>query len=110
MNKPLTKKLISAKIKTLDSNWALATAGTSISRKFLFPNYISGLIFVTKVSVHAEVVDHHPEITLGYGFVKVVLTTKDVKGLSLADFALATTIDTLYELSTKKKINVHKHY
>lgn len=110
MHKLLQKKSIASNLKHLDTNWILATAGTSISRKFLFPNYISGLIFVTKVSVHAEVVDHHPEITLGYGFVKVVLTTKDVKGLSTADFTLATTIDGIYGLSTKKNSNVHKHY
>jgi 4a-hydroxytetrahydrobiopterin dehydratase len=110
MQKALSKTTIKSSLKSLHADWTLATTGTSISRKFLFRNYMAGFMFVTKVSVHAEVSDHHPEILLTYGSVKITLTTKDVKGLSKADFELAHSCDNLYKLSTEKKVGPHNHY
>ena len=76
----------------------------------MFPSYMRGFMFVTKVSVRAEVADHHPEVLLTYSYVKTTLTTNDVKSITEADFDLATTIDTLYDLSTKKIKGPHNHY
>ena len=52
-----------------------------------------GLAFVAKVAVHAEVMNHHPDIELSYGKVKVKLSTHDAKGLTTLDFELAKRID-----------------
>lgn len=94
MHKILSKKDIDRKLVTL-SGWALNKKGTEIRKEFLFSTYIVALSFVAKVAVHAEVIGHHPEMTLSYGKVGIVLTTKDVKGLTKQDFALATRIDGL---------------
>lgn len=67
-------------------------------------------MFVTKVSVHAEVANHHPEVHLTYHYVKVTLTTHDAKGVTQEDFALAEKFDDLYTLSTATAVRPHNHY
>lgn len=94
MLKMLSKKDIDKKLVTL-TGWTLNKKGTQISKEFLFPSYIVALAFVAKIAVHAEVLGHHPEVTLSYGKVVVVLTTHDVRGLSKQDFILADRIDRL---------------
>lgn len=103
MTKALTQKSIKTNLGSLATGWELNTKGTSISREFLFRNYIEGLIFVNRLAVHAEVLDHHPDITLKYGLVKVSLTTSELKKLTLLDFELAKHSDTIYTLSTESK-------
>lgn len=89
-----TEKQIEKKLKDL-SGWKVNAKYTMLSRSFDFPNFISGLAFIAKITVHAEVLDHHPEITLTYGQVKINLTTHDTKGLSKKDFELAERIGNL---------------
>ncbi len=103
MAKALTQKTIKASLATLDAAWVLNTKGTAIAREFRFPNYIEGLIFVNKLAVHAEVLDHHPDITMKYGVVKVTVTTTELKTLTAQDFELAKHSDTIYTLSTESK-------
>ena len=103
MAKVLSKKQIQLNLKSLDATWELNTKGTNISREFHFRNYIEGLIFANRLAVHAEVLDHHPDILLKYGVVKVTLTTSDIKSLSQLDFDLAKHSDTIYTLSTESK-------
>jgi len=90
--KALTKKQVEKKLEKLDG-WKLNTKGTQITKTFAFKNFVTALAFVAKVAVHAEVMQHHPDIELSYGSVKIKLTTHDVGGLSDADFALAVRID-----------------
>ncbi|MBY0538392.1 4a-hydroxytetrahydrobiopterin dehydratase [Patescibacteria group bacterium] len=110
MSKSLTKRKLATKLKSLHPDWELSKAGTSISRKYLFPSYMRGFMFVTKVSVHSEVSNHHPEVHLTYNYVKITLTTHDAKSVTLADFELAAKFDDLYTLSTAIPIRPHNHY
>lgn len=103
MAKALTQKTIKTQVASLDPSWILNTKGTSISREFRFRNYIEGLIFINRVAVHAEVLDHHPDMVLKYGVVKVTLTTTQSKSLTNQDFELAKHSDTIYTLSTESK-------
>lgn len=103
MAKALTQKQIKTNLAILDAGWELNTKGTTICREFRFRNYIEGLIFVNKLAVHAEVLDHHPDITMKYGIVKVSLITSDTKALTVLDFELAKHSDTIYTLSTETK-------
>lgn len=103
MSKALTQKQIKTKLATLARGWELNAKGIAITREFLFRNYIEGLIFVNRLAVHAEVLDHHPDIQFKYAVVKVTLTTHKTKSLSLLDFELAQHSDTIYTLSTESK-------
>lgn len=90
----LTEADIDKKLKAI-SAWELNKKKTELSKTFEFPSFITGLAFIAKVTVHAEVMEHHPVIELSYGKVKVKLTTHDAKGLTTADFELARKIDNL---------------
>lgn len=92
--KVLAKKDISKALRAL-SEWKTNSKETELSRVFDFPSFITAFTFVAKVAVHAEVANHHPDIELSYGRVKIILTTHDAKGLTKADFELAKRIDTI---------------
>jgi 4a-hydroxytetrahydrobiopterin dehydratase len=66
-----------------------------ITRNFKFPDFRKALEFVNRVGELAEQEQHHPDISLGWGKVRVELSTHKVKGLSENDFILAAKIDDL---------------
>lgn len=90
----LTKKEIEKKSKTLNA-WTLNARQTELSKMFYFTDFMKALSFVAKITVHAEILEHYPNIELSYGRVKVKLSTQDLKGLTNADFLLAENIDLL---------------
>lgn len=101
--KVLTVKERTAHLKKLNAEWALQLRDTRLVRTWKFANYIDAFIFVARISVHAEVQKHHPDIQLSYGRVKVTLTTHEARGLTKADFALAERIDAIYPPSSYKR-------
>ncbi len=92
--KMLTEKQVQKKLQSLP-DWVANKKCTEIHKVFSFQSFIEGLSFVAKVTVHAELMNHHPTVLLSYSQVKVTLTTHDVKGLTTNDFELATRIEKL---------------
>jgi 4a-hydroxytetrahydrobiopterin dehydratase len=70
--------------------------GLTLRRRFAFSAYARGLGFVVAAAEHAEKVDHHPDLTLGYRWVVAVLTTYVSKGVTQRDLDLAETLEQLY--------------
>ena len=58
-----------------------------------FANFAEALEFVNKVGALAEAAGHHPDITFGWGYAEVDLTTHDRGGVTDVDIALAEKID-----------------
>lgn len=75
--------------------WTPNPKQTAITRTFVFKNHINALVFIARTTVHAQVLNHHPEIVFTYNKVKISLSTHDAKGLSKMDFDLAKKIDLL---------------
>lgn len=74
--------------------WKLATDGKSISREFVFKDFVEGVVFITDVAHVAEEEGHHPDLNLhDYKKVTVTLSTHAIGGLSENDFILAAKID-----------------
>lgn len=92
--KKLTIGEISKSLKKIPE-WTINAKQTEITRSFVFHNFLNGLAFIAKITVHAEILNHHPDIELTYQKVKVRLTTHDLKGLSNADMELAKRIDNI---------------
>lgn len=65
----------------------------TITRKFTFKNFVQALAFVNVLGDIAEAEGHHPDLTLGWGYVGVTLTTHDCGGLSRNDVIMAAKID-----------------
>jgi len=70
--------------------------GLTLRRRFVFSAYPRGLGFVVAAAEHAEMVDHHPDLTLGYRWVVAVLTTHVSHGVTQRDLDLAEALDGLY--------------
>ena len=49
--------------------------------------------FVTSVGKIAENEGHHPDISFGWGYAKIKISTHAIKGLAESDFILAAKID-----------------
>jgi 4a-hydroxytetrahydrobiopterin dehydratase len=69
------------------------TEGKFLRKKFKFENFAEALEFVNQVGEIAEKADHHPDITFGWGYAEIELTTHDTGGLTHNDFDVAGEID-----------------
>ena len=77
--------------------WELADEAHRIERTYTFKNFGEALSFVQKVGELAETEGHHPDISFGWGYAKVALQTKKIKGLHENDFIIAAKIDRLVD-------------
>ena len=63
-----------------------------LKKRFSFDNFAGSLDFVNRVGALAEAADHHPDITFGWGYAEIALTTHDRGGITDVDVALARKI------------------
>ena len=82
------------RLEKLHGDWRLVQSH-HLERSFDFDDFRGALAFTDAVGRLAEEADHHPEITLSYGKVRIRLWTHKVDGLTEADFFLAAGIDRL---------------
>jgi len=66
-----------------------------LEKNFKFKNFIQSQNFVSEVGKISEIEGHHPDITFGWGYAKINLTTHAIEGLSENDFILAAKIDSI---------------
>jgi 4a-hydroxytetrahydrobiopterin dehydratase len=69
--------------------------GPRLVKRFKFSDFVSALAFVNRVGEAAESQQHHPDIHLTWGKVRIELWTHSENGLTDKDFALARRIDEL---------------
>jgi 4a-hydroxytetrahydrobiopterin dehydratase len=74
-------------------DWELRDDTHRIERTFRFRNFQEALAFVQRVGELAENEGHHPDISFGWGYATVSLSTKKIKGLHENDFIMASKID-----------------
>jgi len=77
--------------------WSLNEAATAIERTFRFQDFAAALAFVDRVGALAEAEDHHPDITFGWGYCRVLFQTHKIKGLHENDFVMAAKVNALAE-------------
>ncbi len=92
---PMTKQDAEAMLSFHVKDWTLTEDAKSISKKFEFKNFKEALVFVNKVGEIAESEGHHPDIELGWGKVKITLTTHAIGGLSQNDFIVAAKVNNI---------------
>ncbi len=88
----LSEEEIKNSLKELDG-WKVE--GKFLRKKFKFENFAESLEFVNKIGEIAEEADHHPDITFGWGYAEIELTTHDTGGLTHNDFDVAEKIENL---------------
>ena len=65
----------------------------TLQKNFIFKNFLDSQKFINEVGKVAEIEAHHPDISFGWGYAKISITTHAIKGLSENDFILAAKID-----------------
>lgn len=92
----MTRKLSSAErhkqLKNL-TGWKEIETEDALTKTFTFANFEEAFAFMTRVALHAEKTNHHPEWSNRYNKVHVTLTTHECKGLSAKDITLALYMD-----------------
>jgi 4a-hydroxytetrahydrobiopterin dehydratase len=66
-----------------------------LERDYKFANFVEALAFTNKIGGLAETQNHHPDICLAWGKVKLTLWTHTVDGLTESDFVFAAKVDKL---------------
>ena len=69
-----------------------------LEKKFTFKNFINSQNFINKVGEISETEGHHPDISFGWGYAKIIITTHSIEGLSENDFIIAAKIDQLFNV------------
>ena len=64
-----------------------------LEKNFSFKDFKESQNFVHKTAKIAEEEGHHPDISFGWGYAKILITTHAIEGLSENDFILAAKID-----------------
>jgi 4a-hydroxytetrahydrobiopterin dehydratase len=95
----LTKSQLTKSLKSLDDGWTLSAKGNTLQQTFAFKDHVAALVFIARLTVHAQVLNHHPEIVFTFKKVKVTLTTHDLKGISALDIEFAKRVDALVKKS-----------
>lgn len=67
----------------------------ALCKSFRFDDFGQAFAFLTRVALHAEKVDHHPEFTSAWNRVDFRLTSHDAGGVTQRDRELARVIDQL---------------
>ena len=77
--------------------WTIEDGGKALLRTFTFTDFSAAFGFLTRVALHAEKVDHHPELTNVWNRVDFRLTSHDAGGVTERDLKLAEAINSLAE-------------
>jgi 4a-hydroxytetrahydrobiopterin dehydratase len=77
--------------------WDVRGEPQRIERTFRFKNFAEAFAFVQRVAELAEAEGHHPDVTVGWGYVTISLYTHKIKGLHENDFIMAAKIDRMGE-------------
>lgn len=79
----------------IPDQWTLSDDGKALERSFRFRDFSEAFAFLTRVAMHAEKVDHHPEFTSVWNRLDFRLTTHDSGGVTERDGKLAEAINRL---------------
>lgn len=82
--------------RELGSGWSLID-GHHLEKTFSFPDFQTALYFTNAVGRIAEEQDHHPDIYLSWGKVRVQIWSHKVDGLTESDFVFAAKVEKAFE-------------
>jgi len=89
---PLAGEELEALSRQLGNGWKVV--GTHhLSKEFRFENFAEALAFANRVGDVAEAQNHHPDLYLAWGKVRVDIWTHKIDGLTESDFIFAAKTD-----------------
>ena len=91
---PLKGPELDALFAPLDRGWSVVDEH-HLEKEYRFDDFRQALDFTNRVGEMAEEQDHHPDIFLVWGRVKVTIWTHKIDGLTESDFVFAAKTDAL---------------
>ena len=91
---PLEGKPLAELHQRLGADWQVVR-GHHLEKEFAFKNFREALAFTNQVGELAEAQNHHPDIYLAWGKVKITIWTHEMDGLTESDFVMAAKIEAL---------------
>lgn len=82
-------------LNKLHADWTLLADGNSIRREFKTKAFKQALSLTTLCGMLAEEQNHHPDISLGWGYCHITFTTHSASALTSLDIECAKKLDTL---------------
>jgi 4a-hydroxytetrahydrobiopterin dehydratase len=79
----------------IPDGWAFEQGDKALVKTLKFKDFSEAFGFLSRVALHAEKVDHHPEFTSVWNRVDFRLTTHDAGGVTERDVKLAEAINRL---------------
>lgn len=90
MHSHYTKEEVEPRLVFMEG-WQFSRDG--IEKTYSFRDFVHAFSFMTRVAMHAEKMNHHPEWRNVYNEVHIRLSTHDAGGVTDLDFKLAEIID-----------------
>jgi len=91
---PLKGEALEQHLARLGHDWRVA-GEHHLEKEFSFANFREALAYTNSVGELAEAQNHHPDILLTWGRVKITLWTHKIDGLTESDFIMAAKIEQL---------------
>ncbi len=91
---PLSGETVDQLLRELDG-WSVEE-GYHLTRTYKFKNFAEALVFVNRVGEIAEQQNHHPDLHLAWGKVRVVVWTHKISGLTESDFIFGAKVDAAF--------------
>jgi 4a-hydroxytetrahydrobiopterin dehydratase len=79
----------------IPDGWTTEDNGKVLARGLTFNDFSTAFAFLTRVAMHAEKVDHHPDFCVRWNKVDFRLTSHDSGGVTARDVELAKAINAL---------------
>ncbi len=92
--RPLEGSALRERLAELGGGWQVVN-NHHLEKEFKFPDFRQALDFTNRVGELAEAENHHPDVYLSWGKVKLILWTHKIDGLSDNDFIFAAKADRL---------------
>ena len=89
---------LTSKFLNENNSWSIVTHKNvkKLEKNFQFKNFMNSKNFIDKISEISEKENHHPDISFGWAYAKIIITTHAIEGLSENDFILAAKIDQIF--------------
>src|SRR6266404_5063881 len=91
---PLKGKPLQTLLEAVNNGWRLV-GEHHLEKEYKFEDFREALEFTNRVGEMAELQNHHPDIYLAWGKVKVTIWTHKIDGLTESDFIFAAKTDHL---------------
>ncbi len=89
---PLKGAELDALIEQVGNDWRVVDKH-HLEKLYKFKNFRQALDFTTRVGELAEEQNHHPDLYLSWGKVKITIWTHKIDGLTESDFVFAAKAD-----------------